>query len=227
MKINVRITYNCELFAQNETDTSIIDKMNSILDPCNTKKSEFIEFVIGPNGLLQTHITEDPMEPYKWTLPKDGLYKYYKFEFLKYDKDDGNNKPIIIKEDNKLWFNSMSEENIKNIDINTILDEFFKNASIVEDFYIEDIYSLCKLEHCVFNILRLEVIPGIKSCGICNTTVEKRNQRNFLFISLQVLKQLIAEEKYEEANDILDALSLCGSLCENVNEDNSNCGCNG
>lgn len=256
MKVNVGITHNCELLAQeipqeqidyfkylrleaelneilepcNESSfdiSSIKDTMDSVLDPCHEDRDKivYLEFLVSKhlNTRTTVKISEDQFEEYRFTLPKDGLYVYYKLMVYKKSSLDAEYK-------NKLYFNEKDEEfylNDKKIINFEDLLLYLDQTGFVVDYYEQPVFSLCKLEHCVFNLQRTALLPIMKFCGknTCEESKNDKNQRNFLFISLEVLKHLISEEKYDEAEEILEALSSCGSLCKDISNNHSNCGC--
>lgn len=255
MKVKVGITHNCELLAKElpeeqinyykylrleaelfkilepcpdeEFDApSLQDKIDSVLDPCHKERSKvvYVEFLssphVTPNSTIK--ITDNQFEEYRIKLPTDGLYVYYKLMIYKENSlNDDQKKRIYYNEnDKKLYYNKKEI-----LDIETLLVYLDYTGSTL-DFYEEPVFSLCKLEHCVFNLQRKSLLPIIKFCGrnTCEENKLEKDQRTFLFISLQVLQHLISEEKYAEAEEILESLSSCNSLCKDLNT-NSNCGC--
>lgn len=256
MKVKVGLTHNCELLAQESPEdqinyfkyirfeallesvldpcyegefdaASIKEGMDSVLDPCHEERSKvvYVEFLSSPHISADTtvKISEDQFEEYRISLPADGLYTYYKLMIYKDTFLEGKykNKVYFNETDKKIYYNDKEISKIEDLFI--YLD---KTGSVV-DYYEEAIFSLCKLEHCVFKLQQKSLLPLIKYCGknTCDESKEEKNQRNFLFISLQVLHHLISEEKYGEAEEILKGLSSCNSLCGDL-KGNSNCGCN-
>lgn len=257
MKVRVGLTHNCELLAQevpqdqiddykylqfeaelkaledpcevgNFDLASIKENINSVLDPCyeDRDKVVYVEFLvsshISPEATLK--ITEDQFEEYKMKLPSDGMYIYYKLMVYKkgsLDTELYKNKVYYDGSDNGFYYNDKKISRIE--DLLLYLDQ----TGVFAGFYEELVFSLCKLEHCVFNLQKKSLLPLLKFCGknTCDESKNDKNQRNFLFISLEVLKHLIDEEKYEEAEEILDSLSSCNSICKDISNNNSNCGC--
>ena len=98
------------------------------------------------------------------------------------------------------------------------------------DYYEYPIFSLCKLENCILslekNIILNESNDYLGTVN-CNKNDQIKKQRDFLFITLFVLKNLICQERFVEAKEVLDSISSCESLCESLKNSKSNCGCNG
>lgn len=204
------------------------ESMDSVLDPCHKERSKvvYVEFLSSSHISADStvKISEDQFGEYRISLPKDGLYTYYKLMIYKDSFLEGKYKnKVYFNEDNeKIYYNDKEISKIE--DLFVYLDQ----TGAVVDYYEESIFSLCKLAHCVFKLQQKSLIPLIRFCGknTCDESKEEKNQRNFLFISLQVLQHLVSEEKYEEAEEILKGLSSCNSLCKDLNGNVSNCGCN-
>lgn len=251
MEVKIGITHNCELLVQGTEDSleyvrignklkelldpynsktlsteELRDEVNLILEPCTDYEGEvvFLEFVTGKDidSSKNLIITEKEFNTYKYSLPKDGLYVYYKIALQK--KEYMGNEYI-----NKIYYDNgkimYKDQEIK--DPSELIDYLTLTGVGILDYCEEVVFSLCKLEHCVFEIQRSVLKAGLKTCGLddCDKLKNIRDQRNFLFISLAVLKHLISEEKYDDAEEILEALSSCGSLCKDLNNSSKSCNC--
>ena len=245
MKVNVDITKNCKLVAQGvdekkkvymefyrllhpcEVDVeSLNNELNDILNPCETiydGKTVYVEFVIYENGNSGFYISENLDNEFVFDLPKDGLYAYYKIKIYKkeYIEDATNNKFYY---DDKIMFGN--EEIINPEDIINKLDISYG----IIDYYEHPIFSLCKLENCILSLEKNTILNESNDylgTANCNKNDQIKKQRDFLFITLFVLKNLICQERFVEAKEVLDSISSCESLCENLKNTKSNCGCNG
>ena len=245
MKVNVDITKNCKLVAQGvdekkkvymefyrllhpcEVDVeSLSNELNSILNPCETVydgKTVYVEFVIYEDGNSGFYISENLDNEFVFDLPKDGLYAYYKIKIYKkeYIEDATNNKFYY---DDKIMFGN--EEIINPEDIINKLDISYG----IIDYCEHPIFSLCKLENCILSLEKNTILNESNDylgTANCNKNDQIKKQRDFLFITLFVLKNLICQERFVEAKEVLDSISSCESLCENLKNTKSNCGCNG
>lgn len=245
MKVNVDITKNCKLVAQGvdekkkvymefyrllhpcEVDAeSLSNELNNILNPCEIiydGKTVYAEFVIYEDGNSGFYISENLDNEFVFDLPKDGLYAYYKIKIYKkeYIEDATNNKFYY---DDKIMFGN--EEIINPEDIINKLDISYG----IIDYYEHPIFSLCKLENCILSLEKNTILNESNDylgTANCNKNDQIKKQRDFLFITLFVLKNLICQERFVEAKEVLDSISSCESLCENLKNTKSNCGCNG
>lgn len=245
MKVNVDITKNCKLVAQGvdekkkvymefyrllhpcEVDVeSLSNELNSILNPCETVydgKTVYVEFVIYEDGNSGFYISENLDNEFVFDLPKDGLYAYYKIKIYKkeYIEDATNNKFYY---DDKIMFGD--EEIVNPEDIINKLDISYG----IIDYYEHPIFSLCKLENCILSLEKNTILNESNDylgTANCNKNDQTKKQRDFLFITLFVLKNLICQKRFVEAKEVLDSISSCESLCENLKNTKSNCGCNG
>lgn len=245
MKVNVDITKNCKLVAQGvdekkkvymefyrllhpcEVDVeSLSNELNNILNPCETiydGKTVYVEFVIYEDGNSGFYISENLDNEFVFDLPKDGLYAYYKIKIYKkeYIEDATNNKFYY---DDKIMFGN--EEIINPEDIINKLDISYG----IIDYCEHLIFSLCKLENCILSLEKNTILNESNDylgTANCNKNDQIKKQRDFLFITLFVLKNLICQKRFVEAKEVLDSISSCESLCENLKNTKSNCGCNG
>lgn len=81
----------------------------------------------------------------------------------------------------------------------------------------ERIFSICNLRKCTFMHEKQAVMEFLNTCRKrnCNNKSPQQDTRDILLISLFVLEHLICEEKFEEAQRIVDLLGSCGNLCNN------------
>lgn len=252
MEVKIGLTHKCEIVAQGVEDpieyVRVGKQLKALLDPYYAETFDpvdlkaqideifepytgyegelvFLEFLVGKNIKSEDTliVTETEFNKYKYALPDDGLYVYYKLAIQKkeYLGDKYNSK--IYYDNGKIM---LGDEEIK--DPSALVDYLTQTGVGILDYCEELVFSLCKLEHCVFNIQKQILASQLRTCGSsskCDKNTSLRDQRNFLFISLSVLKHLISEEKYDEAEEILESLNSCGSLCKNIKEATKDCGC--
>lgn len=250
MEVQVSLTHKCELLAVGMEDPSeyvrignqlktfldpyvaetfdskeLYSQIKEILAPCTDYQGElvFIEFVVGEDvdSSKTMVITENEFNKYKYQLPHDGLYVYYKVAISKKEFLGEEYATKIYYDNGKIMFNNSE---IK--DPSELIDYLTQTGKGILDYCEESVFSLCRLEHCSFELERKVLEAGLGTCGIvCEKSINLKNQRNFLFISLYVLKHLISEEKYDEAENILKRLNTCSFLCKNMNPKFKNCNC--
>ena len=115
-------------------------------------------------------------------------------------------------------------------DFSEVLDLFKTNNYGIIDYFEFPIFSICHLRNCLSELQRKIIFSGIKDCAASSSNCEKnktyKSQRDFLFITLQILEQLICLERYDEAEEILEAISTCGSICSELVDKTNGCNCN-
>ena len=167
-----------------------------IIDEIPEKGSKhLLEVIIYPNDAYEMFV--DRIGSIKLDLPEDGLYQY---KYLTTDRDPST------------------------IDISTIPNN---DNSIGDWSGLENIFSLCHLRKCAVAYEKQSIEEFLSTCNKrnCNKKSYHQSTRDILLISLFVLEHLICEDKYLEAQRILDALGTCGGLCEN--RLTKSCCCNG
>lgn len=225
MEVKIGLTHKCEILAEGLDDSVTLAK--DVLSPCAydyNGEVVFVEFITGKNldSKKSLIITENEYNRYKYALSEDGLFVYYKVAIQKKEYMGQDYKKKIYYDNGKIM---LKDKEIN--DPSELVNYLTSTGMGVLDFCEEPIYSLCKLEHCVFNLQKEILNKQVSNCGLdCNKNINLKNQRNFLFISLYVLQHLVSEEKYDEADEILEKLSSCGSLCKNIKNATNDCGCN-
>lgn len=222
MKTRLSINENCELVV-----SPYHDKCKEILDdtlnPGDTvvHNNYYIEFVVSPNiDSNKTLRILNTRDYYTCPIPKDGLYVYYIIEVLTEADVPEDYKDLYYDSDKcELMFNNKPLKNI--IDIVPYL-QVGSGAVAYKEI---PIFSLCKLRKC---IIRLQQ-ESLNDCHSkkCNKDNDTRRTKDFLFISLYVLENLVCQERYLEASNILESLTSCNSICEDSTYKTRNCGCNG
>lgn len=167
--------------------------------------------------LLRNTDTEWYSEIYRYTKPitfdlkLDGIYRIY---IIKSQSATLNNDILKIGTEEYTPFRL-----IKTFDLGSI--------SIVDDYFSEEIFSICKLRKCLLNLQMKMFYNNVKNCGLNKCESEElRGQRDFLFIAVWLMEKLLEEGKDEKVREIYKSLRTCKSICEELSETN-NCGCNG
>lgn len=179
----------------------------------------FIEFIVfknlDSNGIYR--ISENYQE-YSQVLPTDGHVRYVKLEV----STISNGENVYVNGEN-IW-----DGNKKVTNIIDLLE--YKNVTQKEINFKCDIdnFSIVKLQNCLSDLQRKTIFDGLRNCNIgkCDKNKSDKQNRDFLFISLVVLENLICQKKWIEAESILDGLSSCNSICPSANI-KLNCNCNG
>ena len=256
MKVDIQITKNCTLVATGIDESREIyedyvraqdlafnmlipcsaeindlkNQINEILEPCPSKydgKVVYLELVTNKDGIKDSVVSDNIENEYNYKLKKDGLYVYYKIMMYKkaYIDDSYENKFYYDEESDKIYFGNNEVK-----DFSEVLDLFKTNNYGIIDYFEFPIFSICHLRNCLSELQRKVIFSGIKDCAASSSNCEKnktyKSQRDFLFITLQILEQLICLERYDEAEEILEAISTCGSICSELVDKTNGCNCN-
>lgn len=97
----------------------------------------------------------------------------------------------------------------------------------IQEFVEEPVFSICRLDHCLSELQR-KFIFGTTSDRLiesCDDTAEDEFARNFLFSTVFVLRQLIKQQRFIEADRILKSVNRCEGFCDKTSASKRNCGC--
>jgi hypothetical protein len=91
----------------------------------------------------------------------------------------------------------------------------------------EEIFSICHLRKCVFAYEKQAIEEFLSTCNKknCNKRSSQQSTRDILLMSIFVLENLIARQRYLEAETILNSLNSCDNLCKD--SITKTCCCNG
>ena len=208
------ITTKCELLVSPNEQINIVPG------------TVFLEFVIGENVDCTTNaqITTNP-ELFRYNLDDDGLYMYYRL--LIYTKSYlGENYGEKFYYDEEKDALMLGDKEIKtSAQLEKIVDDIETEYSILE-IVEEPIFSICRLNYCLSEYQRNFVL-GVCSGGTINCKERSSDEfaRNFLFSTVFILRQLIKQQRYEEALRILKSIDGCGGLCKDTKSANKKCNC--
>lgn len=179
----------------------------------------------------------------EYVLPKDGTYSYYKLvipileHFAVGDSYINMANEMFYFSGNIYLVNSsapvqMSESEVfaNSIILENCLQWYdtVNNNKASQTFYLpaKKIFSVCKLNRCLALLQKrlLGCNNPCKNMG-CNKDTETE-YRNFLFSAMYVFDYLKDIGNFSEAQRILDNLSSCNFICNDLDElTNNDCGC--
>lgn len=167
-----------------------------------------------------------------WTL--DG-WNYERNKYLNLYSDKKMEYPVEIPKD--IFYLHGSKNNLhlyrngEQVEVEDLVDELLsasENWGCLE-LQRKDIFALCHFEKCVAELQKESVLRGLKFAGtkMCVNSAELDEQRDFMFITLDLLKSLVEQERYEQAQQLLDDVSTkCGTICKTTTTTKNGCGCN-
>ena len=97
--------------------------------------------------------------------------------------------------------------------------------SVTYDYY----FQLCKLKKCFINIC-YEIFDTQASIKCNNSKLDSNliYKRDLIWSTLNVIKYMVEIDQFEEAERLLERVTKCNGLCNNMCSDSvnvSNCGC--
>ena len=178
-----------------------------ILDeiPDKGENENVVEILFGKqDGSFKYFINR--ISPLIYEIPQDGIYKYI---CLPTDKSISELKSLLADADSFLQYLASPANSFG----------FPSNE--------EEIFSICHLRKCAIAHEKQAIEEFLSTCNKknCNKKSSQQSVRDILLISIFVLENLIARQRYSEAEDILERLGSCGNLCKDVIT--KTCCCNG
>ncbi len=148
-------------------------------------------------------------------LIADGMYVYQKL-ILPTESHEGDD--YCYYEDGKIYLNG------EVVDFETIWKQKSENVNV---FWFDDIFFS------IFNIVKCFIITESNrlnsifenGCKIACTNNPYAANADFLASALFVLRYLIRQNKYQEAQSLLNRLQTCSGLCKDVRKSLKECGC--
>lgn len=229
METKLSINDKCELIATPViTEENILNNvLDSVLDPCfvpeesESKNTIYLEFLLSSEikNPIKTAKISTNRDFYVYPLKTDGLYVYYLMEITTVPENKNKGLYYNLKESD-LYLNGKVVNDL------TYLVEVIPTLNEGEgliDFLSEEIFSICKLKKCLLE-LQKQSISTYKS-GKCKNIDSNKHNRDFLFISIYILENLICNERYTEAIEIVKSIEGCGINCNSsTNKTRCNCG---
>lgn len=161
---------------------------------------------------------------YEYTFPEDGLFTYYKLRIYKdtaLTEQDKEGRIYYNTQKNCLMYNKQI------LDYKEIYD-IIRHTGVVLDYIEKPVFSIYFLSVCTSDLQR-ELIYGRFRKGTietCDSYSDKKKIRDFLTITIFVLRELIHQQRFAECLDILKTIKSCVSLCDDHHVKQNSCGCN-
>lgn len=209
--INVLLSYNAQ---QEETikDVQVVKHVVDCID-----ESDMIMEQDGIHEIIHIILPTQEWLNYVLLHSPESLAAYYgiyyydttKSSYMKYT--DGVYEQVSLEE--ILEINAVAPE-----DITELTTTIIKSS--------KSTFCLCKLRECFYKICKsiLESYP-VKCPSSDDSTLEY--YRDILWMTINVIKYLLEKEQFYEAQRILEEITYCGSICDNLSttKKSSNCGC--
>lgn len=88
-------------------------------------------------------------------------------------------------------------------------------------------FSICRLNDCYISLCKHILNNQLSKCENQNLS-ELTFKRDYIWMTVNVIKYLVEQEQYMEAQNILDQINRCNQFCYNnyVSNNTYECGCN-
>ena len=225
MEVTLSINDKCELVATPGDDFQLEEALDEILEPteCREASSDvYIEFLLSSNikDIGTTLKVSYNRDYYVQPLKQDGLYVYYIIKTTdETDLDETYTGLYFNSKDSNIYYN---KEIVKDLTQLIEIIPFLKTDEGVSDWTKDEIFSICYLKKCLLELQK----KSIASCkyNSCRKEDSAKQDRDFLFISIYLLENLICNERYGEAMDIVKSLEGCNLNCNPSAKTRCNCG---
>lgn len=190
----------------------------------------YLEFIENANtdSIETIQISNEPPILYKLQLSADGLYIYNRMQVLTKNMIAESEAPF----EGKIYYNELdgmlyyghtaittSEELVKLINRESI-----SALSGIIDYVSYPVFSITRINKCLSDYQRRFIFESCNTdIKYCNDNKTAKFNRDFLFSTVFVLRQLIKEQRYEEATRILQTVNNCNSICKDVYSKNTCC----
>lgn len=188
----------------------------------------YLEFMTKKGDNIDSYesacISQNPII-YKFKIDEDGLYFYNRLKLgtKSFFGDIDANTVYYDEELGEVFIGSKKIET--STQLNDLVDNI-KTENRIFEVVAEPIFSICRLEYCLAEKQRKFLFAISKDYKIENCEESKSDKflRDFLFTSLFVLRQLIRQQRYDEASRILVTLTRCNGLCvDTISSKSCNC----
>lgn len=189
----------------------------------------YLEFVVGENiDCYENAEVSSVPQMFRFPMDDDGLFMYYRLKI--YTKSLLQNNT-----DKKFYYDDMSEtprlmlgdiEICTSKDLENVANNADKTEYSIIDVVEEPVFSICRLNYCLTEYQKEFIFNGFSKINSnCKSDTNNEFARNFLFSTVFVLRQLIRQQRYEEALRILKSVSDCNGLCTNTKSSSKKCNC--
>lgn len=130
-------------------------------------------------------------------------------QYMKYE----NGKVVTVSIEEILEINAVPP-----VDTSELTTTIIKNS--------KSTFCLCKLRECFYLICKNLLQEYPEKCPE-NSYNQLQYYRDIIWMTINVIKYLLEKEQFYEAQRILEEITQCGSICNNIQtvKKSSNCGC--
>ena len=180
---------------------------NMLIKECSFDEDYIIVYIVKyiNSDETQTLIKESPDDDIVIKYKGDGLYTICKLHISKKESS------IYYYKDGKFY------HNIKEVTLQEILDDP-EDTKIDYEYY----FSVCNLRKCFIKICQ-DIFDSQTSFCNKNNKSPETYKRDLLWSALNVIEYMVELDQFEEAQRLLEEITVCNGLCysDNINS----CGC--
>lgn len=187
---------------------------------------------LNKDGSLQiTHLDENYYQP-----QSDGYYQIYHLILPVFNEDfiDGDNFKKLLQ-DEFIYYSAAYDENLVTFykyywdsENEKVIKEIISTEDIIQVCDISkdvlDTFVVCKLIDCYISLSK-SVLNNCSFRCMQDNDEDATFKRDFIWMTLNVIKYLVEREDYLEAQRILEKVNSCGGFCGTTSSSSSS-GCN-
>lgn len=164
----------------------------------------------GCNIVNQIVIKENINDPIEFSIGEDGYYSLCRIEV-----------PLDITKP-YYYFNGKFYKGVEEVELQELISINPEVSKL--DIQIDDYFQICHLRQCFIDIC-YEIFKQTQSIR-CNINVLDKNliyKRDLLWSAINVIKYLVEQKQFDEAERLLNNITSCNGLCDS--NQNKECGC--
>ena len=107
--------------------------------------------------------------------------------------------------------------------------QLYKENGSQTFIFNQSVFSACKVQQCLIKLQKMLIKDFSRSCSMsdCNRNIELKHKCDLMLSIVTVLDYLVSLHKFEEAQRIIDSLSGCNGICDDISDGltTNRCGC--
>ena len=222
-------SYN-EYISENQSDLNIYYQRNKFKYSDTITINIIYQVTTDGENLIDTLITNHcvKLDEVYYSIPKDGCYIIKHIiipttEWLNFSIENSILPDLVIFVTDGKFIYQYANGNLTKIDSKIIAEINTENTTISRSEM--KIFSLCNLQQCYIKICK-QIFNKYKIRCIHDDYKSIVFNRDFVWMTLNIIKYHIEFDNYLEAQRILENINYCGGFCEQVsNMSQSGCGC--
>lgn len=236
LQFNVKIDTDCDL-AITDTSTGFIPESETVVpfDSYKLSNGYFIDIITynkykaSPLIVAKSRLTRslELPEDNVYNLSQDAIYTVHRLFIMSeqfYMENEGTERftdKTIFYSDGIDVYTISGDVSVK-LSLGELLSASKVNSTLL--YKSSTFVSTCHINKCYYRLIHMLVDEG---CSSCNHDSKIMKDRDFLYMTLEVIEYLKSFNNISEIQKLLESVDLCGGFCKSISNNTSNCGCNG